>query len=40
MVMKRGRYGPFLSCTGYPECRGRKKAEKKEEEPELASVEA
>ncbi|MGC8873755.1 MAG: type I DNA topoisomerase [Chloroflexia bacterium] len=21
MVLKRGRYGPFLACTGYPECR-------------------
>lgn len=21
MVMKRGRYGPFLACSGYPECR-------------------
>ncbi|MDE2860072.1 MAG: type I DNA topoisomerase [Chloroflexota bacterium] len=24
MEVKTGRYGPFLSCTGYPECRGRK----------------
>jgi DNA topoisomerase-1 len=21
MVVKRGRYGPFLACTGYPECK-------------------
>jgi DNA topoisomerase-1 len=21
MVLKRGRFGPFLACTGYPECR-------------------
>jgi len=21
MVVKKGRYGPFLACTGYPECR-------------------
>ncbi len=21
MVLKRGRYGPFLACSGYPECR-------------------
>jgi DNA topoisomerase-1 len=21
MVMKRGRFGPFLACSGYPECR-------------------
>jgi DNA topoisomerase-1 len=21
MMMKRGRYGPFLGCSGYPECR-------------------
>ena len=40
MVMRRGRYGPFLSCTGYPECRGRKKAEDKEKEPELVGTEA
>ncbi len=24
MVVKTGRFGQFLSCTGYPECRGRK----------------
>ncbi len=39
MVMRKGRYGMFLSCTGYPGCRGRKKAEKKEEEPELVGTE-
>jgi DNA topoisomerase-1 len=21
MVIKTGRYGPFISCTGYPECK-------------------
>ena len=39
MMMKRGRYGPFLSCSGYPECRSRKKAEKQEEEPVLVGAE-
>jgi ssDNA-binding Zn-finger/Zn-ribbon topoisomerase 1 len=40
MVMKKGRYGPWLACTGYPECRGRKKVEKKEKEPDLVGAEA
>jgi DNA topoisomerase I len=40
MVMKRGRYGAFLACSGYPECKniaGREKktagGKKKKEEP-------
>src|SRR6266850_149958 len=28
MQMKRGRFGPFLGCTGYPECRNIRKIEK------------
>lgn len=28
MAVKRGRYGPFLSCTGYPECKNRKNIRK------------
>ncbi len=30
MVIKRGRYGPFLACSGYPECKNTKKIEQKE----------
>jgi len=29
MVMKRGRFGPFISCSKYPECKTIKKIEKK-----------
>jgi DNA topoisomerase I len=28
MVLKRGRFGPFLGCTGYPECRNIRKIAK------------
>jgi DNA topoisomerase I len=28
MQLKRGRFGPFLGCTGYPECRNIRKIEK------------
>src|SRR5664279_6477761 len=28
MAMKRGRFGPFLGCTGYPECRNIRKVAK------------
>jgi DNA topoisomerase I len=28
MVLKRGRYGPFLGCTGYPDCRNIRKLAK------------
>ena len=28
MAVKRGRYGPFLSCTGYPDCKNRKNIQK------------
>ena len=27
MALKRGRFGPFLGCTGYPECRNIRKIE-------------
>jgi len=28
MVVRRGRYGPFLACSGYPECRNTRKVGK------------
>ncbi len=28
MAMRRGRFGPFLACTGYPECKGKKNVRK------------
>ena len=28
MAMRRGRFGPFLACTGYPECKGKKNIRK------------
>jgi DNA topoisomerase-1 len=28
MAVKRGRYGQFLGCTGYPECKSIKKISK------------
>jgi len=32
MVMKRGRFGPFLACSGYPECKTIRKLSKVEAE--------
>ena len=29
MVIKRGRYGPFLSCSRFPDCRGMKRMQKR-----------
>jgi DNA topoisomerase-1 len=29
MVVKRGRFGAFLGCSGYPDCKNIKKIEKK-----------
>ena len=29
LVEKRGRYGPFTGCSGYPECKYIKKKSKK-----------
>ena len=29
MAMKRGRFGPFLGCTGYPECKNIRRVSKK-----------
>ncbi|HEX3558023.1 MAG TPA: type I DNA topoisomerase [Pyrinomonadaceae bacterium] len=29
LAMKRGRFGPFLGCTGYPECRNIRRVSKK-----------
>jgi len=31
LVMKRGRFGPFLGCSGYPDCKYLKSLKKKEE---------
>jgi DNA topoisomerase-1 len=33
MAIKDGRFGPFLACTGYPECRNAKPIRKKASEP-------
>ncbi len=33
MVNKQGRFGPFLACTGYPECRNTRKLEKPADGP-------
>jgi DNA topoisomerase-1 len=30
MAVRRGRYGPFLGCTGYPECKGIKRIQNAE----------
>jgi DNA topoisomerase-1 len=36
MAIKRGRYGQFLGCTGYPECKNIKKMPKnKSGEPQV-----
>jgi DNA topoisomerase-1 len=36
MAVKRGRYGQFLGCTGYPECKNIKKMPKnKSTEPQV-----
>jgi DNA topoisomerase-1 len=32
MVLKRGRFGEFLACSGYPECRNTKRIVKQEQE--------
>jgi len=29
MLLRKGRFGPFVSCTGYPECKGIVKLDKK-----------
>jgi DNA topoisomerase-1 len=36
MVKKWGRFGQFLSCTGYPECKGTKQIGGEEEGPQLS----
>lgn len=33
MIIKEGRYGKFLACSGYPKCKNLKSLEKKEEKP-------
>jgi len=42
MSVKRGRYGPFLGCSGYPECKNIKKMGKDgqaaTEAPEISDV--
>jgi DNA topoisomerase-1 len=35
MVMKRGRFGEFMACSGYPECRNTKKIVKKADSLEV-----
>jgi DNA topoisomerase-1 len=35
MVLKRGRFGEFLACSGYPECRNTKKIVKSSQESEV-----
>jgi DNA topoisomerase I len=35
MVLKRGRFGEFLACSGYPECRNTKKIVKKADSMEV-----
>ena len=38
MAMKRGRFGPFLGCTGYPECKNIRRVSKKTGEVAPAPV--
>lgn len=38
MVVKKGRYGKFLACPNYPECRNTKPLNK-EDEPEITDIE-
>ncbi len=35
MVLKRGRFGEFMACSGYPECRNTKKIVKKADSVEV-----
>ncbi|MBW2060554.1 MAG: type I DNA topoisomerase [Deltaproteobacteria bacterium] len=38
MVIKKGRYGPFLACSGYPECKNTRPIDRKQEDlPPLPS---
>ncbi len=34
MVLRRGRYGPFYACTGYPECKTTRRIERQERKPD------
>jgi DNA topoisomerase-1 len=34
MALRRGRYGPFLGCTGYPDCKGIKRLPKSQAKEE------
>jgi len=34
MIIRMGRYGKFLACSGYPECRNTRPLDKEKEEPE------
>jgi DNA topoisomerase-1 len=38
MQLKRSRFGPFLGCTGYPECKGTRKIGPKAEPPKPTGV--
>jgi DNA topoisomerase I len=31
MVRRQGRFGPFVACSGYPECKNIRKKKKKED---------
>ena len=39
MVIKRGRYGKFLACSGYPKCKNTSELPREGEEPEKRKVE-
>ncbi|MEZ5308475.1 MAG: type I DNA topoisomerase [Pyrinomonadaceae bacterium] len=39
MALKRGRFGPFYGCTGYPDCRNIRKIPKGEQAPVAPAVE-
>ncbi len=34
MVLRRGRYGPFYACTGYPECKTTRRIARQERKPD------
>ena len=38
MVLKQGKYGPFLACSGYPACKNIVNIEKKQDEPQVESA--
>ncbi|MGH3184142.1 MAG: DNA topoisomerase, partial [Streptosporangiaceae bacterium] len=40
MVLKRGRFGPFWACTGYPECKTTRRLDGQQKQPDRALEEA